>query len=144
MKVERLKFDITKPYITEPLEVETFSKACADSHPSVLNRLYYISNGKKELIPALELVDHPIYIGKVLISLQCAYAGEAKRQASIVKPMKKYLSLLPRYTVRCRIHTISGAKEVFSFKHVTSSQDKVYELVSQLEDHIVKNYIEDE
>lgn len=138
---QRLKFDITNPYITEPLEVETFAKACADSHPSVLNRLYYISNNKKELIPALEIVDHPVYMGKISISMQCAYAGEARSQASIVKEMKKYLKLSPRYTVRCRIHTINSAKEIFTFKHVTSSQDKVYELVSQLEEHITKEYL---
>lgn len=138
---QRLKFDITNPYITEPLEVETFTKACVDSHPSVLNRLYYISNGKKEMIPALEVVDHPMYIGKISISMQCAYAGKAKSQASIIKGMKRYLKLSPRYTIRCRIHTINSAKEIFAFKHVTSSQDKVYELVSQLEEHITKEYL---
>ena len=73
--------------------------------------------------------------------MQCAYVGEAKSQASIVKEMKKYLKLSPRYTVRCRIHTINSAKEIFAFKHVTSSQDKVYELVSQLEEHITKEYL---
>ena len=139
--IQRLKFDITQPYITEPLEVETFRKACTDSHPSVLNRLYYISNGKKELIPALELVDHPTYIGKASISMQCTYAGEARSQASIIKEMKRYLKLTPRYTIRCRIHTINSAKEVFTFKHVTSSQDRVYEVISQLEEHITKEYL---
>lgn len=139
--IQRLKFDITQPYITEPLEVETFRKACTDSHPSVLNRLYYISNNKKELIPVLELVDHPIYICKVSISMQCAYAGEARSQASVVKEMKRYLKLMPRYTVRCRIHTISSAKEIFTFKHVASSQDRVYEVISQLEEHITKEYL---
>ncbi len=139
--IQRLKFDITKPYITEPLEVETFAKACADSHPSVLNRLYYISNGKKELVPVFELSDHPVYIAKALVSMQCAYAGEARSQASVVKDMKKYLKLTPRYTIRCRIHTINSAKEIFAFKHVTSSQDKVYEVIAQLEQHITKEYL---
>jgi hypothetical protein len=139
--IQRLKFDITQPYITKPLEVETFKKAYIDSHPSVLNRLYYISNGKKELMPALELVDHPSFIGKVSVSMQCAYAGNAKSQASVSKAMKRYLKLMPRYTIRCRIHTINNAKEIFTFKHVTSSQDRVYDVISQLEAHIIKEYL---
>lgn len=139
--IQRLQFDITKPYITEPLEVETFTKACSDSHPSVLNRLYYISNGKKELVPVFELSDHPTYIAKALISMQCAYAGEARSQASVVKDMKRYLKLTPKYTIRCRIHTVNSAKEIFSFKHETSSQAQVYEVIAQLEEHITKEYL---
>jgi len=139
--IQRLKFDITNPYITEPLEVETFAKACSESHPSVLNRLYYISNGKKELIPAFELLDHPTYVCKASISIQCAYTSRAKSQASVIKEMKKYLKLTPKYTIRCRIHTINSAKEIFSFRHETASQNQVYETILQLEEHITKEYL---
>lgn len=139
--IQRIKFDITHPYITEPLEVETFSKACKDNHISVLNRLYHISNNKKEYNVVLELVDHPIFVGKVSVSMECAYAGKAKSQASLVREMKKYIHHSPRYTVRCRIHTVNGAKEVFVFKHITSSQDKVYSLIAQLEEMITKEYL---
>lgn len=139
--IQRIKFDITQPYITEPLEVETFSKACKDNHISVLNRLYHISNNKKEYNVVLEILDHPTLVGKVSVSMECAYVGKAKNQASLVKEMKKYIHRSPRYTVRCRIHTINGAKEVFAFKHVTSNQDKVYSLIAQLEEIITKEYL---
>lgn len=140
--IQRIPFDITSPYITEPLEVETFSKACKDNHISVLNRLYHISNNKKEYNVVLELVDHPTLIGKISVSMECAYVGKAKNQASIVRDMKKYINRSPKYTVRCRIHTVKGAKEIFTFKHVTSSQDKVYSLIVQLEEMITKKYID--
>ncbi len=138
--IQRLTFDITQPYIIEPLEQETFVKACVDSHPSVLHRLYYISNNKKDINIALELVDHPTLIGKVSVHMQCAYVGRAKAQASAIVGMKKYLKHSPRYTVNCRIHTINGAKEVFTFKHVTTNQGKVYDLLAELENIITKRY----
>jgi len=138
--IQRLTFDITQPYITEPLEQETFVKACVDSHPSVLHRLYYISNNKKDISVALELLDHPTLIGKVSVHMQCAYAGRAKAQASAIKGMKKYLKHTPKYVVSCRIHTINGAKEVFTFKHATTNQDKVYSLIAELENIITKRY----
>jgi len=138
--IQRIKFDISEPYIIEPLEIETFRKACIDNHLSVLNRLYHISNNKKEYNVVLELVDHAMLMGKVSVSMECAYTGKAKSQASIVSGMKKYINRSPKYTVRCRIHTIVGAKEVFTFKHITSNRDKVYSLVNQLEEMITKEY----
>ena len=134
--LERLPLQLTSLYIDQPLETETFRVAVKDGNFGTMNRLYYITNGIKESQDFLELTDHPAYTLSARVGVQCAYIGRAKQQIEILKFMKRYLGVSPRYQMRVRLYRKNGTEAIFSFNHDTRDESKIYTLTNIIEDKI--------
>ena len=109
--VNKIKVHLDKKYITKALDKDTLLKVIASEHPSVLHRLYMISNEVKERQYFLEL-DHPILACTAIIKTHFAYTGPAKEQASVVSFMKDRIKQKPSFLIGLKIGTPLAAKAI--------------------------------
>jgi len=130
--VNKIKVHLDKKYITKALDKDTLLKVIASEHPSVLHRLYMISNEVKERQYFLEL-DHPILACTAIIKTHFAYTGPAKEQASVVSFMKDRIKQKPSFLIGLKIYEKVGQKLVFDFKHETTSVTTVINVINKLE-----------
>lgn len=66
-----------------------------------------------------------------------AYAGAAKRQADVISFMKDLLKVKPEFIVSFTVQRKDNMEEIFTFKHVTTNDTEVVDLMNKLE---IKTY----
>jgi hypothetical protein len=133
--IKRISVDLNKKYITKPLHSDTLTKALAENSHHILHRLYLVTNGLKDRQPFME-IEHEKYTVSAHINIQYGYADEAREQASAFKIMKPRVTTTPKFTISFTISERVNMVEVFKFKHVTTSEQEVYNLIKRLEDKI--------
>jgi len=130
--VNKIKVHLEKKYITKPLDKDTLLKVKASEHPSVLHRLYMISNEVKDRQYFMEL-DHPVLACTGIIKTRFAYAGPAKEQASVVSFMKDLVKQKPSFEIILNVYEKVGQKVVFEFKHKTTNVNTIISVINKLE-----------
>jgi len=130
--VNRIKINLSKKFITKALDKETLIKVLSGEHPSILHRLYLIANEIKEEQYFMEL-DHDTYQCSAKIKTKFAYSGPARIQAETISFMKDRLKVKPSYLISFRIYEKVGMKEVFTFKHETTSDADLLRVINKLE-----------
>lgn len=130
MLVSRLKINIENLYISKPLERETFINVM-DSHHGTIHSLYLIANELKSMHYFLELTDHPTYTVTAYVSVYHGYCGEAKNQISTIKSMRDKAKQRPYMSIVYKQIEKSTMKEVFSFKHLSTSKKEIYNLIDR-------------
>ncbi len=128
MSINRLKINIEDAWISKPLEEESYLKVM-NEHPNTIHSLYLITNELKSMHYFLSLDDHPIYTLSAYISVQHGYCGKAKNQISIIKSMREKYIQRPSFNIKYNISSKDTMKDVFSFKHLTSSKKEIYKLI---------------
>lgn len=137
MDVNRHKISLDKRYITEALEKESLTKIVASNNAGIVHRIYLIKNGLKKRQEFLS-VDNDRYIVNASVNTNYAYAGQARRQAEVISFMKDLLKVKPSYTIRFSITDRNDMKELFSFKHSTSSMEEIVNLIEKLEEKTIE------
>lgn len=130
MLANRLKINIEDLYISKPLEKETFLKVI-NEHPNTIHSLYLIANELKAMHYFLTLEDHPIYTISAYISVQHGYCGKAKQQIGAIRSMVEKYKQRPIFSISYKILLKENVKEVFSFRHVSSSKKEIYMLIDK-------------
>lgn len=133
--IKRISVDLNKKYITKPLHSDTLTKALTENSHHILHRLYLVTNGLKDRQPFME-IEHERYTVSAHINIQHGYAEGAREQASAFKMMKPKVTKIPQFTISFTISEKVNMVEVFKFKHVTTSEQEVYNLIKRLEDKI--------
>jgi hypothetical protein len=133
MQIVRNKIALDKRYITTPLDSETLTKLMTQNNAGVMHRIYLIKNDLIKRQSFLEVDGSERYIVNANISINYAYAGDAKRQASVIGFMRELIKLKSDYVVNFTIQNKSDMKEIFKFKHVTTNDKEVIELMDRLE-----------
>ena len=131
--VKRIPIELHKKYITKILEPETLTKVLAQDSPQVMHRIYLLANDLKDYQPFMEL-EHERLTISASVSIKHGYAGAAKEQAQIFKLMKKRVQQRPEYTITFVVSEKINMVEVFKFKHTTSNEQEVYDLIHKLEE----------
>lgn len=131
--VNRIKIHLDKKFITTKLDADTILKVKANGdHPSILHRLYLITNEIKELQYFMEL-DHPVYQCSAVLQTNYAYAGGAKEQASALGILSDKINQRHSYTFKFSIYEKVGMREIFYFTHTTTSEAEVLSTINKLE-----------
>jgi len=128
MLINRLKINIEDAWISKPLEEESYLKVVKE-HPNTIHSLYLITNELKSMHYFLSLDDHPTYVVSAYVSVQHGYCGKAKNQISIIKSMREKYIQRPSFNIIYTISSKDTMKDVFSFKHLTSSKKEIYKLI---------------
>ena len=125
--LKRLKVNLHKPYISDPLERKTLKESLSMDIGVVYN-LYLLKNGLKELnrfaelkVPNYELVAH--------VRVNYAFIGSAKTQVWGVKTFAKLLKRKPAYTIFCALNSLVENKIVYYCRHTTRKQEVIYDLI---------------
>jgi len=137
MKIVRNKIRLDKRYLTEPLDTESLGKVLSSGNAGIVHRIYLIKNGVKKRQVFLEVDDDDTYIVNANISINYAYAGAAKKQAEVISFMKQLIKKKPEFIVNFTISRRDNMKEIFNFKHITTSENELVELTNKLE---IKTY----
>ena len=137
MKIVRNKVRLEKRYITTPLDTETLGKLLTSKNAGILHRIYLIKNDLIKRQVFLEVDDEENYIVNANISMNYAYAGAAKRQAGVISFMKDLLRVKPEFIVSFTVQRKDNMEEIFTFKHVTTNDTEVVDLMNKLE---IKTY----
>lgn len=137
MKIVRNKVRLEKRYITTPLDTETLGKLLTSKNAGILHRIYLIKNDLVKRQVFLEVDDEENYIVNANISMNYAYAGAAKRQADVISFMKDLLKVKPEFIVSFTVQRKDNMEEIFTFKHVTTNDTEVVDLMNKLE---IKTY----
>ena len=133
--ITRLPIDLTKKYITKALDSETFTKVLLDDKPQVMHRIYLIANSLKDYQPFMELKHERLALSANL-SIKHGYAGAAKEQASLVKTMTPKVIQRPEFTISLTMSEKLNMVERFTFKHTTTNEQEVFNLIAKLEEKI--------
>lgn len=135
--LNRLPIRLRGLYLDKKIETETFTKLMTESHHSVFMRMYCIANGIKERQEFLELeTDENIRLVASVTTIP-SLMGEAKDQFNITKFKNKF-NRVPHYIVRVILSDLNSGKDLIDFKHKTSNEEEVYNLLPVLEDKINK------
>ncbi len=135
--LNRLPIRLRGLYLDKKIETETFTKLMTESHHSVFMRMYCIANGIKERQEFLELeTDENIRLVASVTTIP-SLRGEAKDQFNITKFKNKF-NRVPHYIVRVILSDLNSGKDLIDFKHKTSNEEEVYNLLPVLEDKINK------
>jgi|TARA_B110000908_G_C10243339_1_gene447335 hypothetical protein len=137
MKIVRNKVRLEKRYITTPLDTDTLGKLLTSKNAGILHRIYLIKNDLVKRQVFLEVDDEENYIVNANISMNYAYAGAAKRQADVISFMKDLLKVKPEFIVSFTVQRKDNMEEIFTFKHVTTNDTEVVDLMNKLE---IKTY----
>ena len=137
MKIVRNKIRLDKRYITEPLDTESLGKVISSNNPGIVHRIYLIKNGLKKRQVFLEVDDNKNYIVTANVSSNYAYAGAAKKQASVISFMKTLIEKNPEFIINFTVQRKDNMQEVFNFKHVTTNVEELVEIMNKLE---IKTY----
>jgi len=137
MKIVRNKIRLDKRYITEPLDTESLGKVISSNNPGIVHRIYLIKNGLKKRQVFLEVDDNKNYIVTANVSSNYAYAGAAKKQASVISFMKTLIKKNPEFIINFTVQRKDNMQEVFNFKHVTTNVEELVEIMNKLE---IKTY----
>jgi len=132
MAINKIKLHLDKKYILKPLDKDTLLKCISGEHPSILHRLYLITNELKEDQHFMEL-DHEFYQCEAKVRTRYPYAGKAKMQASTISFMKDKVKGKQRYLILFRIYEKVGMREVFQFRHETTSVRDLISVINKLE-----------
>tara|TARA_B110000285_G_scaffold194413_1_gene224060 strand:+ start:331 stop:768 length:438 start_codon:yes stop_codon:yes gene_type:complete len=130
--INKIKIHLEKRFITKPLAADTLIKIVAGEHPSVMHRLYLITNALKELQYFMEL-DHPVYQCTAKIKTEFVYAGDALNQASVFSFMKPYLGRITKYNVIFNVYKKVNIEEVFKFRYTTTNEVDLINMINTLE-----------
>ena len=116
---------------------ETLGKLLTSKNAGILHRIYLIKNDLIKRQVFLEVDDEENYIVNANISMNYAYAGAAKRQAGVISFMKDLLRVKPEFIVSFTVQRKDNMEEIFTFKHVTTNDTEVVDLMNKLE---IKTY----
>ena len=137
MQIVRNRIKLDKRYITIPLDVESLGKLLSSRNAGILHRVYLIKNELLKRQVFLEVDDEKNYIVNANVSINYAYAGEAKRQAEVIGFMKDLVKTKPKYIINFSVERKDTMEEIFTFKHVTTNDTEVINLMNKLE---IKTY----
>lgn len=135
--LNRLPIRLSSLYLDKKIETETFTKLMTESHHSVFMRMYCIANGIKERQEFLELETTENIRLVAAVTTIPALTGEAKEQFRVTKFRNKF-NRSPYYIVRVILSDLNSGKDLIDFKHKTSNEEEVYNLLPVLEDKINK------
>ena len=135
--LNRLPIRLSSLYLDKKIETETFTKLMTESHHSVFMRMYCIANGIKERQEFLELETAENIRLVASVTTIPSLKGEAKDQFNITKFKNKF-NRVPHYIVRVILSDLNSGKDLIDFKHKTSNEEEVYNLLPVLEDKINK------
>jgi len=128
MQTSRIKINIEDLYISKPLEKETYLKVI-DEHYSTIHSLYLITNDLMSMHHFLTLDDHPLYMVTAYVSVHHGYCGKARQQISVIKSMSDKFKQRPFFSIIYKIVNKNGMKDIFSFKHLSTSKKEIYNLI---------------
>ena len=132
MQITNLNIDLSKKYINEPLQKEALVEVVKGGSHFTAHRLYLIVNGLKERYKFLEVDDHEKYVVSASVYVKYAYAGKAKHEVDSISFMKPLLKQKNEYKISFYITERETRKELFSFKHTTTSQQELCDLINDL------------
>ncbi len=132
MIINRIKIHLEKTFITKALDKETLIKVISGEHPSILHRLYLITNELKEEQHFMEL-EHPELQCSAKIKTKYGYSGSARTQAATIGFMKNKLKEQPKYTILFKIYEKVGMQNIFEFKHETTNVNDLLNMINKLE-----------
>ena len=119
------------------LDTESLGKVISSNNPGIVHRIYLIKNGLKKRQVFLEVDDNKNYIVTANVSSNYAYAGAAKKQASVISFMKTLIKKNPEFIINFTVQRKDNMQEVFNFKHVTTNVEELVEIMNKLE---IKTY----
>lgn len=131
--IERIKVSLDTTYIVKPIEKESLGKIMSSNNPGIVHRIYLLTNGLKKRQEFLDVYDNDKYNISATLSTNYAYAGEAKRQAEVITFMRDIVKRRYSFILRFTITRKSDMKEIFNFKHETTSKKEIVELMDKLE-----------
>jgi hypothetical protein len=135
--IKRIPIDLSKLYVTQPLEQETYLKVVADGNPGVMHRIYLIANELKDRQIFMELEHNELAVSAA-ISTKFGYSGAARNQAGVIKFMKDRIKQTPEYNLSFRVYKKVNMVDVFEIKHKTTNKQKIYDLIAQLEEKLTE------
>lgn len=138
MKVTDVHVDLSKNYITEPLNKEALSGVIKGGKFQTAHQLYLVVNGVKERYYFQELDDHDKYSISAAINVRYTYAGEARKQVEAISMLRPLLKNKHIYEVIYKVFLKEGMQEVYNFKHLTKSKQEVYDLIIRLREKTLK------
>jgi hypothetical protein len=135
--IKRLPIDLTKSYVTKPLNPDTYLQVVTDGNPGVMHRIYLIANELKDRQHFMELEHEDLSVSAV-ISTKFGYSGDAKNQAGLIKFMKDRVNQRPEFTLSFRVYKKVNMIDLFEIKHRTTNRQKIYDLIAELEEKLTR------
>lgn len=128
--LKRLKVNLQQPYISEPLDSDTFKKALS-SDVSVVHSLYVIKNGLKAVQKFAQL-DDPNYLLIAHVRTEYGFIGAAKKQAWSVTGFSSLLKGKPKYTLSCILHNLKTNQYQYYNKIESLNPDTIYKHIEEM------------
>ena len=128
--LKRNKVILQKPYISEPLDSETFKKAL-NCEIGVVYGLYLLKN-KLEAIQKFALLEDPNYMIIAHVRTEYGFIGVAKKQAWSVTSFSPLIKNKPKYTVVCILHNLKTNQYEYYNKLESLNPDTIYAYIEEM------------
>lgn len=130
MKIQKNNVELNSLYITKKIEASAFKTMLASTYQTAY-RLYYITNGIKELQNFYEVEDS-LYTVMATVKTEAALAGDARQQAWNVKHLHPLLNKKPKWIVKCSITEKSSNDCIYKSYFVSKNEMSIYEQIQDV------------
>lgn len=127
--LKRARVNLQKPYISEPLDSETFKKALS-SDTGVVHTLYVIKNGLKA-VQKFATMDDSNYMLIAHIRTEYGFIGKARTQAWSVTSFASLIKSKPKYTLSCILHNLKTNQYEYYNKIESLNPDVIYNSIEE-------------
>lgn len=136
--LNRKTINLNKKWITKPLHKDAFAQVVIKGNASTMHRLYMITNEIEDRQDFLELQKNDKLNLTAVIIIKPGYTGMAKSQAEILKFMRNKVIQRPEFTIKVYIYDKIKMLDIFNFKHITTNEKEVYNLIPKLQEKILE------
>lgn len=127
--LKRAKVNLQKPYISEPLDSDTFKKALS-SDVGVVHHLYVIKNGLHP-VQRFATIEDPNYHLIAHVRTEYGFIGKAKSQAWSVTSFSSLVKRKPKYTLSCILHDLKTNQYEYYNKIESLNPDVIYNAIEE-------------